>query len=80
MNEFNEYFSTIGSKINNQFPTNEEYNDIKGPKCMYSFKLFPTNIANVLKGFSKFSNNSSLDILDFDSKLLKYCRGKVTGG
>ena len=76
--EINSHFVNVGKDINAKFKDNSPY-EMKGPKCIYEFGLPHINETHLVKSLSKFSScNSSLDILDFDSKLLNIAKHIIT--
>ena len=67
-NDINEYFTNVGKEISDRFP--KEPLDWKYPECIYNFTLGSVNVDSVYKLLSKLGDESSLDVLDFDAKLL----------
>ena len=84
--DFNLYFSTIGNKVTNRFnmsnttepisTENEDHSGTadlfwKGPKSIYTLDICEVTHESILKNLIKLSDHSNLDVLGFDSKLLK---------
>ena len=69
-NDFNQHFSSVGSKINDKFTNINNFTGLKGQKCIHNFNIQHGDVSNVLKSLKSLSNTSSMDILDFDRKLL----------
>ena len=65
----NDYFVTVGQDISDSFVNTPLM--WKNPKCMYEFKFHDFVVDDVLKLLQQLSNDSNLDILDIDCKLLK---------
>lgn len=70
-NVFNDAFVSIGEKVEDKFKSRPNVAKMKGNPSLYSFHLAPVKIDSVLKNLKEFNLNSSNDILDFDSKLLR---------
>lgn len=66
--EINDYFTNVGKQISESFP--KEPLDWKYPECIYNFNFTKVDDNNVHILLTKLGNNSNLDVLDFDSKLL----------
>ena len=67
---FNDYFSNIGPKINKTFP-GDPILHWSLPESIYTFKLRPIGVNEVESYISKLSTESKEDVLGFDSKLIK---------
>ena len=68
-NELNEYFVSIGKKVAETLPTKNELPWLN-PECMYRFLFKSVASADVLKHLLSLGEESNLDILGIDSKLL----------
>ena len=73
--EFNEYFSNIGSKVASENSSSNNTDDPSGhawknPPCIYEFKLEAVNASTIAKILKSFGADSSNDVLDMDLKLL----------
>ena len=66
---FNEYFTNIGKKISNSF--DEPKTNWKNPECRYLFSFNKIETDEVKKALLNLSDSSNIDLLDFDSKLLR---------
>ena len=69
-NDFNDFFSNIGREKTKNLPFN---NSIlwKGDDSIYQFKFAKIEESSVLQSLNLLSNRSSIDIIDFDRKLLR---------
>ena len=67
--DMNHYFTGIGEGISDSF--NKNPLNWKNPECTnkFTFNIVPDE--SIIKGLSHLSNDSSLDLLDFDTKLLR---------
>ena len=68
--KLNDYFANIGIEVHKNLPTPGPL-IWKQPECIYSFEFRRIEVSSVLNHLLKLSNESHLDVLDFDSKLLK---------
>ena len=68
--DFNEFYASLGQNVTKNLP---HVSDVlwKGPESVYDFKFNHVSEDNVAKLFRKLPLNSSLDVLNFDSKLLR---------
>ena len=66
----NEHFANVGRNIINSFHHYKQPN-WKNPKCIYTFDMKVISESEVNKLLSNLSCDSNLDVLDFDSKLIK---------
>ncbi len=66
----NDYFANIGPRINSTFPGEPVLNWTR-PDCIYKFQLNSISEDDVLKYLSTLSADSSIDVLGFDTKLLR---------
>lgn len=74
--ELNDFFTNIGRKtVSHLFASDESY--CKGPDSIYDFNFVTINSATISKLLMTLNPNSSLDILDFDSKLLRLCANNI---
>ena len=69
IDEMNEHFATVGKGISNTF--GEKSFDWRHPDCLYSFDFKDIDSDKILKSLLSLSENSNMDVLDFDAKLLK---------
>ncbi len=67
---FNEYFSGIGPSLNSTFPDANTTNWTL-PESRYTFELQEISEDDVLKHLSALPDESNIDILGFDAKLLR---------
>ena len=67
---FNDYFSNIGPKINKKFP-GDPILHWSLLESIYTFKLRPIGVNEVESYISKLSTELKEDVLGFDSKLIK---------
>ena len=67
--DFNEYFTNIGAEIYTDFDNDDFY--WKGPDSIYDFKVCNVSDNHVCKHLEQFHDKSNIDVLGFDSKLLK---------
>lgn len=67
---FNDYFTNIGPSINKQFPK-ETVLHWTQPDCLYTLQLSELDENDIHSDLSSLSSDSNLDILSFDSQLLK---------
>ena len=74
---FNDYFSDIGPRLNRTFPTENTVNWTR-PKCMYSYEFNAILEDDVFKYLSDLSYDSNIDVLGFDSKLLRHGASVLT--
>ena len=75
--EINYHFANVGKNINSKFGDNSTY-EMLGPKCIYKFTLPHVDSEQIKKSLSKLSaHHSSLDVLDFDSKLLSIAKNVI---
>ena len=65
----NNYFTGIGREISDSFHKNPL--NWKNPECTHKYTFSNVPDESILKALSHLSNDSSLDVLDFDSKLLR---------
>ena len=68
---FNEFYSTLGHNVTKDLANNSSDLLWKGPESVYKFKFCKVTENIICKLLRSMSNTSSLDILDFDCKLLK---------
>ena len=68
---FNEYYTDIGCEITESLPDPGKLN-WKNPDCIYSFKFTDVKESCVLEKLKSLSYESHLDVLDMDTKLLRY--------
>ena len=66
--EFNHFFTNIGSEINKTFTSNELY--WRGPESIYSFKFNSISEDDLLQLLQKLPSKSNNDVIGLDSKLL----------
>ena len=69
-NSFCQYYSNIGHEIAKKFDSSSSF-PWRGPDSIYQFKLEPVDAQFVSKIIRNIPSKSSLDVLNFDSKLLK---------
>jgi hypothetical protein len=75
--QFNEFFSMIGTNVTSHF--DEEPNLLwKGPESIYKFSFDTILGTDVTKLLKQLSVKSSLDVLNFDSKLLRLSHGHIS--
>ena len=74
--EFNEFFSSIGVNTVATIDVAPENFYWRSQACLYNFTFEHTNYDVVLKHLLKLGNDSSMDVLGFDKKLLS-CAGEV---
>ena len=67
--EMNNFFTGIGKEISDNF--DKVPLDWKHPKCPYIFTFDHVHENLICKALLQLSNDSSLDVLDFDTKLLR---------
>lgn len=67
--DFNAHFSSIGYETTNHLSNTD--NVWKGSESIYTFKFEDINHSNIVKMLNKLDMSSSLDVLNFDSKLLR---------
>ena len=67
--EFNTYFSNIGTEINKSFTDNTTY--WRGPESIYNFIFKNVSEGEIYEYLLKLPDKSNNDILGFDSKLLR---------
>lgn len=68
--DFNTFFTNIGPKLNSKFPTDMDFHWTQ-PDCVHSFKWNDINEDRVYADLCALSSDSNLDVLGFDSKLLR---------
>ena len=68
-NEFNCFFSNIGQKLTSSF-NEPQMNDFTVPSCDNEFEFYELNVNFTLKELLKLPLKPSLDVLNFDHKLL----------
>ena len=68
---FNDYFSGIGPRLNSTFPEDSTLTWSR-PECIYRFHFNDVSEVDVLKYLSTLSDNSNVDVLGFDTKLLRH--------
>ena len=68
-NEFNCFFSNIGQKLTSSFDE-PQMNDFTVPSCDNEFEFYELNVNFTLKELLKLPLKLSLDVLNFDHKLL----------
>ena len=66
----NEYFVNIRSSITESLVDPGEF-IWKNPKCIYSFSLQSINVSCVLEQIESLSDDSHIDVLDMDTRLIK---------
>ena len=69
-NVFNEFFSSIGSKYNEKFPKSDDLHWTQS-ECVHTFKFSDIQEDQLLKYLTALPDYSSLDVLGFDSKLIR---------
>ena len=76
--KFNDYFSKIGEKVASY--TMDSTNEIlwKGPKSEKIFKFCRVKQSDVYKTIKKLGDDSNIDVLGFDAKLLAIACGVLT--
>ena len=62
-------FINTGNNISRSFV--KEKPKCNHPHCIYEFYFQPIDSSKILKHFTNLASNSNLDVLDFDTKLLK---------
>ena len=69
---FNDFFSNIGHSVVNDNVSNDrnESYEWKNPACIYTFNFNQCTVGDVSKVIKSLGNDSSLDVLGFDTKLL----------
>lgn len=77
-NQFNNHFCSVGENIANSFENQDKSFPWKNPASIYAFKFQEIKHNNVRELLEKLSDSSSLDILNFDSKLLKIASEEIT--
>ena len=67
--EMNEHFANVGRKIADTFPSKTF--QWKHPECIYSFHFKKIESDTIFRHLKYLSEDSNLDVIDFDTKLLK---------
>ena len=76
--EFNYFFSSIGSNTTKHL--NDNINLLwKGPESIYHFTFNDIHVSDTTKLLKQLSSSSSLDVLNFDCKLLKLSCSLIAG-
>ena len=75
---FNDFFSTVGESTVSML-TDQSNNDLHWniSQCIHEFELVNTNVTDVKKLLLGLGNESSNDVLGFDSKLLRIASGII---
>ena len=69
VNEFNQYFTSVGSKMIDRF--SDQYPEWNWPDCIYTFTLPPISSDYVCRKLKHLSTESKMDNLQIDAKLLQ---------
>ena len=77
-NNFNDYFSSIGKKIQDKvLPTDKPPDDFFGNPSMNSIFLQPCHIDEIIEIISELQNKDSLDIDEISTSLLKFVSQQI---
>ena len=77
--EFNDYFVSVGQTVSDSLDNDVNTNDCwKGPKSNVLFKFDVVECSLVNKHLKQLNFNSSVDVLGFDSKLLRVAADVIT--
>ena len=68
--DFNEHFSTIGTKTAESLDQVPLQHTWKNPECSTRFSFAEIDVDSVREGLQSLGNESSIDVLGFDAKLL----------
>ena len=68
--KLNDHFATIGSTLQKSLPEPGPLN-WKNPECLHKFSFNEIEVASVFKQLNKLSNESHLDVLSMDTRLLR---------